>query len=140
MARDRPVARDHWPASRHRPEASWRTGAQGDLVVWAQEHLISAGEQITVDGGYGPQTQAAVEAFQAAQGVEPTGIIDTPTWQALLRYPPAHVTWVIRKHKLSASAARAGMTLVPRSASLRSERYEIPRSLGAGTPSTDNAW
>jgi len=120
-------------------DATLASGAQGDLVVWAQEHLISGGEQITVDGGFGPQTQAAVEAFQAAQGLEPTGIIDTPTWQALLRYPPAHVTWVMRKHKLSASAAAAGMMLVPRSASLRSKRYEIPRSLGAGTPNADNA-
>ena len=115
-------------------DATLANGAQGDLVVWAQEHLLSAGEQITVDGGFGPQTQAAVEAFQTAQGLVPAGIIDTPTWQALLRYPAARVTWVLRKHKLSASAAAAGMTLVPRSASLRSRRYEIPKSFGAGTP------
>jgi hypothetical protein len=115
-------------------DATLANGAQGDLVVWAQEHLFSAGEQITVDGGFGPQTQMAVEAFQTAQRLVPTGIIDTPTWQALLRYPAARVTWVLRKHKLSASAATAGMTLVPRSASLRSRRYEIPKSFGAGTP------
>ena len=115
-------------------DATLARGAQGDVVVWAQEHLISAGEQLTVDGGFGPQTLAAVAAFQTAHGLEPTGIIDTPTWQALLRYPPAHVTWVVRKHKLSASASAAGTMAVPRSASLRSKRYEIPKSLGAGAP------
>lgn len=115
-------------------DATLATGAQGDVVVWAQEHLLTAGEQVTVDGGFGPQTQTAVEAFQTAHGLEPTGVIDTPTWQALLRYAPARVSWVVRKHKLSATASATGMMAVPRSASLRSKRYEIPRSLGAGAP------
>jgi hypothetical protein len=114
--------------------ATLGTGAVGDLVVWAQEHLVSAGEQITIDGGFGPNTQTAVQTFQTAHGVPPTGIIDQATWQALLRYPPAHVKWVIRKHKLTATAAAAGARLVPKSASLRSKRYEIPRSFGSGRP------
>ena len=33
--------------------ASIKKGAAGDLVVWAQEHLISAGYPIGVDGGFG---------------------------------------------------------------------------------------
>ncbi len=109
-------------------------GAAGDVVVWAQEHLVGAGEPIPIDGSFGPKTLAAVEAFQIARGLVPTGIVDTPTWQALLRYPPIHVKWVVRKHKLTATAAAAGLRPVPKSASLRSKRYEIPRSFGAGAP------
>ena len=28
-------------------------GAVGDLVVWIQEHLVAAGQPVTVDGGFG---------------------------------------------------------------------------------------
>jgi Putative peptidoglycan binding domain len=119
--------------------ATLGVGAAGDVVVWAQEHLVSAGEAITIDGAFGPKTQAAVEAFQIAQGLAPTGIIDTPTWQALLRYSPVHVKWVVRRHKLTATAAAAGLRLVPKSASLRAKRYEIPRSFGSGAPSAQTA-
>jgi hypothetical protein len=114
--------------------ATLGSGALGDVVVWAQEHLVSAGEPLTIDGAFGPQTQAAVETFQSAHGLTPSGLIDTLTWQALLRYQPAHVTWVIRKQRLTATTAGANVTLVPRSASLRARRYEIPRSFGAGRP------
>ncbi len=67
--------------------------AQGDLVVWAQEHLFSAGQPITIDGDFGPQTQAAVQSFQVAHGIPTSAIIDAATWQALLRYQPVPVTW-----------------------------------------------
>ncbi len=117
-------------------DATLGVGAAGDVVVWAQEHLVSAGQQITIDGGFGPQTQAAVEAFQAEHGLPITGVVDTPTWQALLRYPPVHVKWVLRKHRLTATAAAAGLRPVPKSASLRAKGYEIPRSLGAGRQAT----
>ncbi len=115
-------------------DATLATGSQGDPVVWAQEHLLSAGQHIAIDGGFGPDTQAAVESFQLTHGLAVTGIIDTGTWQALLRYPAAPVTWVVRKHQLTASASAAGFRPVPKSASLRAKRYEIPRSFGAGSP------
>jgi Putative peptidoglycan binding domain len=108
----------------------------GDLVVWAQEHLYKALGPITVDGSFGGQTQAAVEQFQTAHGLPPTGIVDPSTWGALLRYPPVAVTWITKRHKAVAVAGRAGhgpLTLtVPASAHLPAIRYEIPRDLGAG--------
>ncbi len=70
-----------------------RLGAQGDLVIWAQEHLYSAGQSIAIDGDFGPLTQAAVQSFQAAHGIATSAVIDAPTWQALLRYAPVAVTW-----------------------------------------------
>ncbi|MDX6668736.1 MAG: hypothetical protein QOK04_2116 [Solirubrobacteraceae bacterium] len=63
-------------------------GARGDVVVWAQQHLISAGQSVTADGGYGAQTETAVRNFQASKGLPVSGSIDAPTWQALMRYAP----------------------------------------------------
>jgi Putative peptidoglycan binding domain len=65
----------------------------GDLVVWAQEHLATAGFTIPIDGDFGPETQAAVESFQSAQGLTVDGIVGPATWAALLKYAPAPVTW-----------------------------------------------
>jgi hypothetical protein len=108
-------------------------GAKGDLVVWIQLHLISAGQRTKVDGDFGPSTRGAVRRFQAARGLSVDGIVGTTTWRALLGYPAAPVTW-------TSSGARAARDVAgdarpaPPSASLRARRYEIPRSLGAGRP------
>jgi peptidoglycan hydrolase-like protein with peptidoglycan-binding domain len=105
----------------------------GDLVVWAQEHLFRAGQQVTIDGSYGSQTQTTVGQFQLATGLPATGMIDPSTWQSLLRYRPAAVTWIKRHGKTLAMTSRGSLALpVPASASLPARRYEIPRDLGAG--------
>ena len=44
------------------------------------ENLI---EPIEVDGIFGPKTAAAVEAFQRAYGIEPTGVVDEATYVRL---------------------------------------------------------
>ena len=114
-------------------------GSVGDLVVWAQEHLVSAGYATAVDGGFGPSTQTAVESFQSARGLTADGIIGPATWAALLRYAPAPVTWT-RAGAVAASAAEArsahaGHTLrlaVPKSARLPGKRDEIAGAGGAG--------
>jgi Putative peptidoglycan binding domain len=112
--------------------ASLGRGAQGDLVVWAQEHLVSAGQRLTIDGAFGARTKAAVQAFQRAHGLPTIGVIGPATWAALLRYPPAHVNWVTRGSRQVATVAGDNVEPVPRSASLPAKRYEIPRDLGAG--------
>ncbi|MDQ6605260.1 MAG: peptidoglycan-binding protein [Actinomycetota bacterium] len=108
--------------------------AQGDLVVWAQEHLISAGQNVAVDGDFGPSTLAAVKRFQAAKGLTADGVIGTATWTALLRYREANVTWVIKKKRQQAVVASGGarQELVPKSAKLHAKHNEIPPSLGSG--------
>jgi putative peptidoglycan binding protein len=110
--------------------------AQGDLVVWAQEHLVTAGEPITIDGGFGPQTQAAVEAFQSTHGLAVDGVVGDLTWRALLRFAPAPVKWVHRGKRIVATAAAIGHLIepVPKSASLPSKRNEIAGAGGAGRP------
>jgi hypothetical protein len=115
--------------------ASIDKGWRGDLVVWAQEHLISAGYAIPVDGGFGPKTVFAVRSFQTAHGLLADGIVGPATWQALLRYRPAPIRWGATASASQASVASvSALTPLPKSASLPAKRDEIPRAGGAGRP------
>ena len=121
-------------------------GARGDLVVWIQEHLATAGEGTAVDGAYGRRTQLAVEDFQAAHGLTVDGLVGPQTWAALLRYRPLAVRWVRRgRHTVAdalgaravAAAADGGAPLtlpVPATARRPARRDEIPAGLGSGRP------
>jgi hypothetical protein len=111
-------------------------GSMGDWVVWAQEHLISAGESVGIDGDFGPKTELAVQDFQTTHHLPVTGALDPVTWNALLRYRTARVTWVKRNHHLQATVTRGGTRVVPvpRSASLPERRNEIAGAGGAGHP------
>ncbi len=114
-------------------------GSMGDWVVWAQEHLMTAGDRVTIDGDYGPATTAAVKKFQAAHRLPVTGTLDAASWDALLRYHVAAVTWVTRRGKQQASAASAasagpGTVLVPKSARLHEKRDELAGAPGRGRP------
>ena len=49
------------------------------------QHLLRAhGKDVTVDGIFGPQTEAAVRAFQASRGLAVDGIVGPHTWLALI--------------------------------------------------------
>ncbi len=116
-------------------------GAKGDLVVWAQEHMLSAGYAVTINGRYTAAFTTVVQAFQTAKGLTADGVIGPQTWAALLAYAPAKVLWsskgAVPATTASSSvvhAARLGEALrlaVPASAGLRAKRYEIPAHLGA---------
>jgi Putative peptidoglycan binding domain len=108
-------------------DAVLASGGKGDLVIWAQELLNGSGQSVAVDGQFGSSTQQAVQAFQAAHGLPVTGQVDTPTWNALLAYPPAEPNWA----SSGATAARAGHRTGPRTARLRARRYEIAPHLGS---------
>ena len=107
--------------------ATLGNGGKGDLVIWAQQHLESAGEAVTPDGSYGSQTVAAVRDFQTKSGLPVTGQVDTATWQALLRYAPAPVNW-----KSGAHAASSGARTGPATATLPDKGEEIPTGVGRG--------
>jgi hypothetical protein len=112
--------------------ASFGRGARGDVVVWAQEHLLSAGQNISVDGALGSNTTSAVLLFQQAHGLLPDGVIGPATWQALLRYRPVAVRWTSRGARIATVARGSTTAPVPASARLPARRYEIGRSPGRG--------
>jgi hypothetical protein len=137
--------------------ATIHKGSAGDLVIWAQEHLLAAGENVAVNGGYGARTIAAVENFQSSHGLFPSGAIDPPTWTALLSLQPVAVNWGHTSRKASktariaagrrvteaavaatdtsgAPAARAGVMPAPPSALLPAKGNELGGSPGAGSP------
>lgn len=118
------------PLTGYRPITSQpllRRGSRGDLVVWAQEHLVGAGQTgLPVTGIYGKQTVAAVRAFQLSRGLPVDGAIGTTTWNALLGVEPVRPRWAARRARASgAVASRALPAGRPASASLPAKAYEI---------------
>lgn len=71
-----------------------KRGSRGDMVVWAQMHLIGAGlTTVPVSGVFGRTTIAAVRSFQAERGLPVDGRIGTETWNALLQVEPYRMSW-----------------------------------------------
>jgi len=93
-------------------------GARGDVVVWAQQHLLAAGQKVTVNGSYDTRTVRAVQAFQLESLLPDTGKLDVTTWQLLLAREPVAVTW--------RSGAKSGSPVLPASAKMRPRMREIP--------------
>jgi len=93
-------------------------------VVWAQEHLVSAGQFVKINGVFDSATVRAVDNVQGASGLPVTGAIDPTTWDVLLSYQPAKAPWS-RGKAGSASAARVTGPSAPSSARVPAVRDEI---------------
>jgi hypothetical protein len=102
-----------------------RRKARGDLVVWAQEHLVAAGAELPVTGIFGPLTARAVRAFKEARGLPADAIVDTETWNALLTFTPYRPRWTAAGAS-AAGSGRARPATRPLSARLPAKAYEIP--------------
>jgi hypothetical protein len=76
--------------------ATIRPGADGDAVLWAQELLDGAGAHLPIGGFFGAQTARAVTRFQARHRLRRSGVLDAPTWRALLRVHPRVPSWAKR--------------------------------------------
>lgn len=59
-------------------------GESGQQVRTVQGLCVARGQAVTVDGRYGSQTQAAVQAIQRAGHIPPDGIVGPQTWPVLL--------------------------------------------------------
>lgn len=57
---------------------------KGPAVMAVQAGLVAAGYAVDVDGYFGPGTQAAVQSFQKARGLEADGLVGPDTWPALV--------------------------------------------------------
>lgn len=103
-----------------------KKGSTGDMVVWAQEHLVAAGyTNLPVTGVFGRKTQAAVKGFQATYGLKADGALGTQTWIALLTIDPIVTDWSLPAR----SARRVAGPSVPLSASEPALRDEIEQDL-----------
>lgn len=76
-----PAAED--PFALHLPQPTLQVGAAGPAVTRLQQALVDHGAALVADGRFGPQTRAAVVAFQLRQGLTPDGIVGPMTWGAL---------------------------------------------------------
>ncbi|MGH2937500.1 MAG: peptidoglycan-binding domain-containing protein [Solirubrobacterales bacterium] len=109
------------------PESEYpllRIGAKGDLVVWAQERLITAGQDVEVDGIFEGKTRRAVRAFQEEHGLEGDGQLGSDTWAQLVNYTPLRVEWAATTPIVSGLVGRAAAHR-PRSATLPAIRDEL---------------
>ncbi|MFN3428585.1 MAG: peptidoglycan-binding protein [Candidatus Sericytochromatia bacterium] len=72
------------PAPQEGSGPTLRKGVSGDPVKKLQDRLRALGHDPGgSDGAFGPKTDAAVKAFQAAQGLEVDGIVGPNTWKKL---------------------------------------------------------
>jgi hypothetical protein len=102
-----------------------RRGSAGDLVVWAQQHLVAAGqEQLPVTGYFKKLTYRATRAFQRDHGLPVTGVIASRTWRRLLRFRPVRVNWSAPKRRARGTGV-AALRPAPPSAALPARGYEI---------------
>lgn len=101
-----------------------KIGAKGDLVVWAQERLITAGAELEVNGIFNRTMRRAVRAFQEEHGLEGDGQLGSETWAQLVNYTPFRVEWAASTPIVSALGARTAAHR-PASASLPAKRNEL---------------
>jgi peptidoglycan hydrolase-like protein with peptidoglycan-binding domain len=59
-------------------------GRTGELAKTAQYLLRERGANIAADGVVGPLTDAAIKAFQSANGLQADGVIGNLTWPKLI--------------------------------------------------------
>jgi hypothetical protein len=121
------------PVFGYRPVTSHpllKRGSRGDLVVWAQSHLVAAGHSLPITGIFGKLTRAAVRKFQISRGLPADGAIGTETWEALISLDPVRPGWAGRRalKRGQAGTSRARLARRPLSASLPAKAYEIDPS------------
>jgi hypothetical protein len=65
--------------------ASFQRGDDGEEVLAIQKRLVELNYPLgSIDGEFGPATEAAIKNFQAAQGLEVDGVVGSATYRALM--------------------------------------------------------
>ena len=92
-----------------------RRGSKGATVVELQEALIERGYSLApynADGDFGKVTEAAVKAFQKANGLSADGVVGAKTWEALTA-PIATIAYTATVPHLSKAQADALVSQYP---------------------------
>jgi len=74
------------------PSANVHLGDTGSGVKQIQTALVAQGYKVATDGAFGPQTAAAVKAFQKKAGLTQDGVVGPVTWAKLQAAPAATTT------------------------------------------------
>src|SRR3954468_6888498 len=61
-----------------------KNGNKDHPIKTLQYLLRARGHTVTVDGVFGPKTEAAVKAFQTSKGLSASGIVGPETWTAVV--------------------------------------------------------
>jgi len=110
-----------------------KRGSRGDLVVWAQMHLVGSGErQLPVTGIFGLKTYRAVRSFQTGAGLRADGVIGSATWRRLLRVAPYRPHWAGSARPAARAARSVGPARprAPLSATLPAKADELAAKPG----------
>ena len=79
--------------------ASFQRGDDGEEFLAIQKRLVELNYTVgTLDGEFGPATEKAIKAFQAAQGLEVDGVVGSATYRALMNkeLPPNRAQNTVR--------------------------------------------
>ncbi|MDY4920558.1 MAG: NlpC/P60 family protein [Phascolarctobacterium sp.] len=79
--------------------ASFQRGDDGEEVLAIQKRLVELNYSVgTIDGEFGPATEAAIKKFQSAQGLEVDGVVGSATYKALMNkeMPPNRAQNTVR--------------------------------------------
>lgn len=80
-----PDFQDLWLPSELRFDGIKKKGDDGKRVMLCQELLVLSGHRVSLDGDFGPATEAAVRALQGEALLPPTGEVDEATFGFLTR-------------------------------------------------------
>ena len=113
-----------------------RRGSKGDAVKALQKAI----GKLTVDGSYGPGTEARVKEYQKSKGLAVTGVTDAKVWNALMgktTHPAADhddgpAGEVRRDHAASGVEGRRGEGAAEGDREADRRRVLRPRHRGAG--------
>lgn len=98
----------------YRGHPTLRFGSKGDHVLWLQQHLIAHGNRLQPNGVLNRVTLRAVRRIQRQSGLPVTGVVDTRTWNHVLRTRPVRIHW----SGAAKRGRRAGVSTPNRSAPL----------------------
>jgi len=110
----------------HLRKSGLSTGSTGPAVIALQQalHITPA------DGMYGPITASAVMALQRAHHLTPSGVVDAPTWAALLPAPPSPLL-PFRTQVLQMGAQGAAVAALQTALHIPSDGSFGPQTYGA---------